>query len=343
MTHPFKFLLSAAAILSLQACQSQSPSTDSQTASGQNVSVDSSTPSDPEPSANEWELVWQDDFDGEKLDRTKWKPEVSCWGGGNNERQCYTDRPENIEVSDGVLKLKAFEGEHTGKKFPEGISSDATETETRPYTSGKVRTRGIADWKYGRFDAHMKLPDGQGTWPAFWMMPADDSYGSWPLSGEIDILEAVNLGAKCDECEGDEGENRTIAALHFGERPPENKHIPTRYKLPGAPNAKNEYHTFSVEWGEGKIDWYVDGENYFTLTADDWYTGAVSKEENPNAPFDKAFYIMLNLAVGGGLSEDNNEMTFDPDSFPAELLVDWVRVYQCSSDPETGRACMKPE
>lgn len=337
MTSSVKYFLTAAAILGLQACQ-----TDASPSADQTQIMETTSPAlTADETTDGWELVWQDEFNGTELDRSKWKPEVSCWGGGNDERQCYTDRPENIEVSDGVLRLKAFEGEHTGKKFPEGISTDPSETQTKPYTSGKVRTRGIADWKYGRFDARMKLPDGQGTWPAFWMMPANDSYGGWPLSGEIDILEAVNLGEICDECEGDEDENRTIAALHFGERPPENKHIATHYKMPGAPNAKDDYHVFSVEWGEGKIDWYVDGENYLTLTADDWYTGAVSKAENPNAPFDKSFYVMLNLAVGGGLSEDNNAMGFDPDSFPAELLVDWVRIYECSEDPETGRACMK--
>lgn len=291
---------------------------------------------------SEWKLVWSDEFDGDVLDRTKWKPEVSCWGGGNEERQCYADRPENVEVSEGRLKLKAFKGEFTGPKYPEGHPDYPGGVETRPYTSGKIRTRKLAAWTYGRFEARMKLSAGQGAWPAFWMLSDDDSYGFWPLSGEIDILEAVNLGAKCEECDGgNEGENRTIAALHFGDKWPENKYLDTRYKLPGGPNAKDEFHVFAVEWGEGQIDWYVDGENYFSLTDEDWFTAGATKEENPYAPFDKPFYIMLNLAVGGGLSERNNEMTFDPLSFPSETQVDWVRVYQCATDPQAAKACMK--
>jgi len=87
---------------------------------------------------------------------------------------------------------------------------------TQQYTSGKVRTRGLADWKYGRFEARIKLPTGQGTWPAFWMLPADDVYGGWPLSGEIDIMETVNLGAACSVCEGSAIENRSSGTLHFG-------------------------------------------------------------------------------------------------------------------------------
>lgn len=340
MKFPFKILFCSVAGLSLQACQSEAPQSQGLQSGADSPSMSQQSESSAsDETETGWKQVWEDDFEGTELDRSKWKPEVSCWGGGNNERQCYTDRPENIEVSDGNLILKAFAEDYTGKKYPEGMGE--SDQASQAYTSGKVRTRGIADWKYGRFEARMKLPDGQGTWPAFWMMPANDSYGNWPLSGEIDILEAVNLGAKCEECEGTEGENRTIAALHFGERPPKNTHIPTRHKLPGAPNAKDAYHVFAVEWGEGQIDWYIDGENYFSLRSEDWYTGAVSKAENPNAPFDKPFYVMLNLAVGGGLSEDNNEMTFDPDSFPAELQVDWVRVSQCASDLETGLACMK--
>lgn len=287
----------------------------------------------------DWELVWADEFDGEALDRTKWKPEVSCWGGGNDERQCYTDRVENIEVSDGVLRLKAFKGEHTGPKFPEENKGRTNGEQTQEYTSGKVRTRKLAAWTYGRFEARMKLPTGQGTWPAFWMMSDDGSYGGWPLSGEIDILEAVNLGATCVECDGGEGENRSIGALHFGNFPPDNEFLSIKHQLPSGPNAKDNYHVFAVEWSEGQIDWFVDGIKFFTLNSEDWFSGAVSKAENPYAPFDQPFYMMFNLAVGGRLSEGNNDTGFNPDSFPSEMLIDWVRVYQCKDDPLTGRAC----
>lgn len=289
-----------------------------------------------------WVLVWADEFEGETLDRTRWVPEVSCWGGGNNERQCYTDRSDNIEISGGHLKLKAFKGEFTGVKYPEGHPNFPGGQDTREYTSGKIRTRKLSAWTYGRFEARMKLPEGQGTWPAFWMMSDDDSYGEWPLSGEIDILEAVNLGEKCKSCEGDEGENRTIAALHFGKKWPKNTFRDIRFPLPGGPNAKDDFHVFSVEWGEGQIDWFVDDIKYFSLSSKDWFTAGIDKNTNPNAPFDKPFYLMLNLAVGGGLSEKNNAKGFDPNSFPSELIVDWVRVYQCAPDVKTGLTCMAP-
>ena len=110
-----------------------------------------------------WRTVFLDDFDGETLDRSKWAPEVSCWGGGNNERQCYTDRSDNVQVSDGYLHLIAQEEEFTGPLYPEGMPGAPGGTATQPYTSGKVRTRGLAAFKYGRISARLKLPAGQGT------------------------------------------------------------------------------------------------------------------------------------------------------------------------------------
>jgi len=286
---------------------------------------------------NVWTEVWADEFDSPTLDDTKWKPEVSCWGGGNDERQCYTGRSENVSVKGGYLLLSARAENYTAQTYPGGHSNDNGETNTQSYTSGKVKSLGLASWKYGRFEAKMKLPKGQGTWPAFWMLSESDSYGSWPLSGEIDILEAVNLGASCPDCEGGIGENRSIAALHFGDAWPNNTFHSTKSTLP---KGVDDWHVFAVEWGKTRIDWFVDDQKIYSLSVDKWYTGAVDKTENPYAPFDKAFYVMLNLAVGGGLSEKNNDKGLEPNSFPAELLVDWVRVHQCLDDLETGMACL---
>jgi beta-glucanase (GH16 family) len=288
-----------------------------------------------------WELVWADEFAGEELDRTKWTPEVSCWGGGNWERQCYTDRPENIAVEGGLLLLKAKKERFTGPARPPEIAENPNPRLTQRYTSGKVRTRGLHAWRYGRIEVRAKVPAGQGTWPAVWMMPADDLYGPWPRSGEIDILEAVNIGATCAECEGGVGENRTLSALHFGDVPPGNAHVDHRTALPDLARPSVDFHVYALEWGEGLIRFLVDGRVHFTATPEDWHTASPLAEGNPNAPFDRPFYLMANLAVGGGLSERNNDKGFSEASFPAQFAIDWVRVYRCAEDPDTGLACMR--
>ena len=275
---------------------------------------------------SDWRLIWSDEFDGDSLDRSKWEPEQSCWGGGNNERQCYTDRPKNIKIKDGMLSLIAKPETFTGPKYPQDWT-DRGEPATQPYTSGKVRTKGLASWQYGRFEARMKLPKGQSTWSAFWMMSEHDRYGKWPRSGEIDIMESVNLGTTCDDC-GDGGvENRISGALHFGKDWPENEFHTQEVALASDVIPSESFHIFSVEWQKDRIDWFVDGEKYFSLNASDWSTVTVSKADNAYAPFDQPFYVMLNLAVGGNLPDGRNEQQFNPNNFPAELLVDWVRVY----------------
>ena len=285
-----------------------------------------------------WKVVWSDEFSGTELDRTKWAPEEACWGGGNNERQCYTDREDNIVVEDGVLRLVAQKERFTGPHHPAG-KSQRGEWTTQEYTSGKIRTSGLADWTYGRFSARMKLPEGQGTWPALWMMPSDAVYGEWPLSGEIDIMEAVNLETPCEECEGGI-ETRTSGALHFGGRPPENTYLYLKTEGKSEPLPSKGGNTYTVEWAEGTIQWFVNDELFMRLDHDDWYTDAPEAEGRTYAPFDQPFYLMLNLAVGGNLPETSNGAGFDETSFPAELLVDWVKVEQCAEDPETGRACL---
>ncbi|GAB5457903.1 MAG: glycoside hydrolase family 16 protein [Henriciella sp.] len=292
----------------------------------------------PEMTGADWQIVWQDDFEGDKLDRTKWAPEVSCWGGGNDERQCYTDRPENIYLQDGALHLKAQAEEYTGPVFPPEIKADLGSERTQTYTSGKVRTRELASWKYGRFSARMKLPEGQGTWPAFWMMSAENVYGTWPLSGEIDIMEAVNLETPCSECPGGI-ERRTSGALHFGNAIPDNTYLYLNRPGSDAIGPSNQWRTYSVEWAEGVFQWFVDDEIFMRIESDDWFTGSPKAKDRPYAPFDQPFYLMLNLAVGGNLAEQKNGGGFDPSAFPAELLIDWVKVEQCPSDA-TGRSCL---
>lgn len=293
-----------------------------------------------QPVPGGWQLVWSDEFSGTSLDPGKWQAEESCWGGGNNEWQCYTDRRENIRVADGLLRLTARKEEWTGPKFPDDGRRSDGQVATQPYTSGKIVTRSLADWTYGRISARIKLPRGQGTWPAFWMMPSEDYYGGWPLSGEIDIMEAVNLGAPCSDCGAGGVEIRTQGALHYGGRWPENTFTHERVSLPDGSNPADSFNVYSVEWGEGLIRWYVNDSPFFEMTEGDWYIDAGGAAGRPQAPFDRPFYLILNLAVGGRLSHYQNAGGVDEAAFPAELLVDWVRVYQCGDDPETGLACM---
>ena len=286
------------------------------------------------PTNKGWTLTWSDEFDADSLDPEKWSLEHACWGGGNNERQCYTDRAENVELVNGLLRIVALEETFTGPDFP-----GDTAQRTQPYTSGKAITQGLADWRYGRIAIRGKLPEGQGTWPAFWMLAATDTYtNTWPLHGEIDIMEAVNLGARCDDCTGTDGENRTSSALHFGNRFPDNRMTGDKTSLTSNLNPADDYHVWAIEWGEGIIKWFLDGELYSTKTNESWLTAAAP--DNQNAPFDEAFYLILNLAIGGNFPEPLNETGIADSSLPNQLLVDWVRVYQCGVDLQTGLACM---
>lgn len=305
-----------------------------------------SPPPVPTVSDRGWSLVWADEFDGPTLDPSKWAPEVSCWGGGNQERQCYIDSPDTIDINDGFLHLKARAQTMRGPSVHMEHPNYPGDTKTQSYISGKVRTRDLAYWTYGRIEGRMKLPNGQGAWPAFWMMPQFDVHGGWPLSGEIDIMEAVNLGAACDDCMGSTVETRSSGAIHFGKRYPENEHVSKRRALTevagqaGPP--REQFHTYAVEWAEGRIDWFVDGTRFWSVTDEDWFSEAVDKESDPNAPFNEDFYVMLNFAVGGSWPEGANEGGLDPDAFPSEFIIDYVRVYDCPADPDTGRACLLP-
>jgi beta-glucanase (GH16 family) len=286
------------------------------------------------PTGQGWVLKWSDEFEGTSLDTEKWAVEEACWGGGNDEKQCYTNRTDNVDVVNGLLRLIALEETFTGPNRPD----DATQ-KTQPYTSGKILSKGLADWTYGRFEFRAKLPEGQGAWPAFWMLAATETYGNlWPMSGEIDIMEAVNLGARCDNCTGNDGENRSSGALHFGSEWPNNQFVSDKTTLADNTNPADGYHVWAVEWGEGTIHWYLNGERFAVRNNSDWYTDAAPN--NANAPFDAAFYLILNLAIGGNYPEPLNATGIADSTLPNQFLVDWVRVYQCDADLEKGLACM---
>lgn len=272
-----------------------------------------------------WQLVWSDEFQEPSINSKKWSFEKNCFGGGNNELQCYTDRKKNAFVRNGILHIVAqkeeFKGQGLQDDFPNYKVTD--KDKTQPYTSARLRTLHKGDWKYGRMEARIKLPQGQGIWPAFWMLPSEWKYGGWPLSGEIDILEAINTNTPTQA-------NKVYGTLHYGDKPPKNLHTGTDYSP--VKSIWKEFHNYSIEWEAGEIRWYVDDIHYATQTSDGWYSGAT---DDAHAPFNQSFHIILNLAVGGEWPKNPDKST----QFPQEMLVDYVRVYQCSVNSETGKGC----
>lgn len=268
---------------------------------------------------NTWNDTWLEEFDGTSLDMSKWSYQLGIGdnndGWGNNEQQCYTDSEDNIKVEKGELTITARK-----QKNDSG----------RPYTSARIWTMND-DGKtvkfaqtYGRMEAKMKLAGGdgyEGVWPAFWMLPADLHYGTWPLSGEIDILET-------------RGREPLLAdgTVHYGKPWPNNEsqggvfdYSESRYNQD---SDINDYHIYAVEWEPGEIRWYVDDELYFTYS--NWYS---QSSDNPAkfrypAPFDQDFYIILNLAIGGTF--DNNLIP-DDGKMPVDMKVDYVRVYEAKN------------
>ncbi|RHW76672.1 glycoside hydrolase family 16 protein [Colwellia sp. RSH04] len=300
---------------------------------------------DPQQPVSDWEMVWSDEFDGAMINENNWQHEVNCQGGGNNEKQCYTDSPENSYVSDGTLKIVAL---------------PAPEDAALPYTSARIISKNKADFKYGRFEVKAKLPSGQGSWPAFWMLPTDETYGGWPKSGEIDILEAVNL--KTVDADG-VVESNIYGTLHYGKEWPDNSSSGKSYSLPDGANPADDFHTYAIEWQEGEIRWYVDNYLYATqrksevrynskdepvgLAHQGWfaeYYDAVSGELTThwdNAPYDQDFFMILNFAVGGNWPENVNNLGIDAEAFAngQTFEIDYVRVYQCNQNPDTGKGC----
>lgn len=289
-----------------------------------------------------WVMVWNDEFDGSVIDESKWSFEVNCWGGGNKEQQCYTDRDKNAFINHGVLNIVVQREDFSG---PDNANGNNNNTTTLPYTSARLRSMNKGDWTYGRFEIRAKMPSGQGTWPAIWMLPTDFVYGGWAASGEIDIVEAINLKALSDDVDANEGdpETRVFGTLHYGKAWPQNTHSGTDYKLANNMNPADSFHTYAIEWQEGEIRWYVDNAHFATQKESGWYSqymqdGSLVTAER-GAPFNQNFHLLLNLAVGGAWAGSVNEKGIDESVFPQTLAIDYVRVYQCSISPLTGVGC----
>lgn len=278
------------------------------------------------PPVPQYELVWSDEFEGQRIDPARWTLVEDCWGGGNDERQCYTADRRNARVKDGALVITARRQHARGNSLPESQRTPANPGQpvTREFTSGKLVTRGKAAWRYGRIEVRARLPQGQGAWPAIWMLPDEDRYGPWAASGEIDILEAVNLGVPCATCPGGR-ENTILGTLHFGGPWPDNRHKGEEVAYP--PVLDGGFHTYAIDWQPGRIDWYVDGQRFATRVASDWST---TGSADPLAPFDRPFHLILNLAIGGKLAETRGVGGIAGEGYPRHMTVDWVRVWQMS-------------
>ena len=327
------------ALLSLAGCGGSGGGSNNKSSAAVSSAAPSSIAASSSSAPAEWKLVWSDEFDGATIDTSKWNFEKNCWGGGNNEQQCYTDRAVNAYVADGVLNIVAQREDFTGSDSPEG---DSPSTKTLPYTSARLRTKNIAEWTFGRFEIRAKLPFGQGTWPAIWMLPTNSPYGTWASSGEIDIMEAVNLKVVTN---GSEPEAAVHGTLHFGRSWPGNVNSGADYHLPNKANPADDFHTYAVEWEEGEIRWYVDDVHFATQRETGWYgqymQDGVLKDAPLGAPFDRhsKFHLLLNLAVGGNWAGNVNNTGIDESVFPQKLLVDFVRVYECTGSPTTGKGC----
>lgn len=257
-----------------------------------------------------WKLVWSDEFQAKQLDRTKWTYDTGNWikdangqpvspGWGNNEKQYYTTKQDNSFIRDGKLVIKAKQEKTTD------------DLGTYDYTSAKLKTKGLFSKTYGRYEIKAKLPTGKGLWPAFWMLPEQDKYGAWASSGEIDVMES--WGSQPDKIAG---------TIHYGENWPNNKYTGKDYHFPDGQRI-DQWHTYAVEWEPGELRWYVDGNLY--QTQNDWYSKGLNAATNYSypAPFDQNFYLVMNLAVGGWFDGEVDATT----KFPAEMEVDYVRVY----------------
>jgi beta-glucanase (GH16 family) len=239
-----------------------------------------------------WRLVWHDEFDGAQLDPGKWAIVTGGGGFGNHELESYTGRPSNVSLERGLLVIHALRETYTGA---DGIS--------RNYTSARLQTLGQFSQLYGRFEARIQIPFGQGVWPAFWMM-GDVNLG-WPDRGEIDIME--NIGR----------EPATVHGTIHGPGYSGAQGISQLYSLPSGSRFADDFHLFAIEWEPDRVRWYVDGTLYHTVTPQDLPRGT-------HWVFDQPFYLLLNLAIGGDWPGSPDATTV----FPQTMKIDYVRVYE---------------
>jgi beta-glucanase (GH16 family) len=251
-----------------------------------------------------WTLVWSDEFDqptGSSPNSVKWAYDTGAGGWGNQERQNYTSRTNNARIENGMLVIEAKQENYGGAN----------------YTSARLKTQGKAAWTYGRFEARIKIPRGQGIWPAFWMLGTNITSVNWPNCGEIDILE--NIGR----------EPTIVHGTVHGPGYSGGNGIGGDYSLPGNPAFADNFHVYAVEWSTNQIKWFVNGVQFFTLTPASLPNGAPWVFTAPQ-------FLILNVAVGGNWPGDPDGTTV----FPQRMTVDYVRVYTASNAPPTSSGAL---
>ena len=258
----------------------------------------------PVESPTEWSLIWSEEFNGPRLESINWSFDIGGNGWGNNELQTYTSRETNAYIHQGSLVIKALKESHTGP-----------DKANRAYTSARLLSKKKFAQAYGRFEARVKIPQGQGIWPAFWLLGANIDTEGWPTCGEIDVME--NVGKEPSVVYG---------TLH-GPGYSGAGGLSAAYRLPAGQKFADAFHNFAVEWEPNVIRFYVDGQLYKTRTPADLPAGTAWV-------FDHPFFIILNVAVGGTWPGKPDATTV----FPQMMQVDYVRVYQRPADKRESAA-----
>ena len=255
----------------------------------------------PTSSGQQWAPTWTDEFNTGSSDLNGFSYDLGGGGWGNNESEVYTSNSQNVSVSGGALHIDAVASGTAGHQS---------------YTSARLKTPSLFAQTYGLIEFRAKFPSGTGLWPALWMMPRDSAYGGWPTSGEIDVTET-------------KGDQPTLVqgSLHTGTSPGTQFGPTGTYSTP-AGFSTGDFHTYDLQWipgtsstNPGSIKWYVDGHLYETQTGAWVVPGGAGDKD---APFDKSFYILMNMAVGGQYV--SNTINLANGSY--DMQVDYVRAYQ---------------
>ncbi len=252
----------------------------------------------------DWQLVWSDEFnqpDGSSPDPTKWTFDTGNNGGwGNNELEYYTSRTNNARIEGGQLVIEADQESYGGQN----------------YTSARMLTQGLGSWTYGRMEASIKIPRGQGIWPAFWMLGANINSVGWPTCGEVDIME--NIGKVSDQGT----DHGTIHGPQNGGDYNGGAGVGGTYTLPGGAALADGFHTYAVQWTTNQIQFFLDTNLFFTATPASLPSGGTWVFTQPQ-------FLILNVAVGGQWPGNPDGTTV----FPQQMLVDYVRVYTYVTPP----------
>ena len=246
--------------------------------------------------------VWSDEFNGDHLDESTWGYQTGGWGDAM--QQVYRKDPENVSVSGGALHLRAVHK-------PGVLTWVDGKQEPRDFTSGFVQSKGKRAWKYGYFEARVKLPASAPSWCAFWLSPNTGVYGGWPKSGEIDVFESKGYDKSFAQ-----------ADAHWWNRDAGRRNHRPHPALDPSLDTQGQWHDYGVLWEPGRLAFYLDGAKYHEITE---FTGSGSG----TAPFDQDFYLRFNHGVGGNfLGAEHKDARAWASSYPSEMLVDHVRVWQ---------------